>query len=452
VEIFDFYTGEDQETRREVEAWQSLVHVCHRWRIIVFGSSRRLNLRLHCDAVTRVRSLNVWPPLPLFIQESRYYEGPEDADNVVFALKQNHRVCKIDLTVVSPELENVWVAMQEPFPELVNLAINTFFKTDDIPDQVPDSFLGGSAQRLRHLQLGGIPFPGLLRLLLSTTHLVTLCLWRIPQPGYISPEAMISGLSVLTSLEEFTLMYHQFESPDQENQCPSLPACPVLPALTTFHFQGVTDYLEDLVGQIDAPRLSLLSITFFDDQVINFDNQSLVQFISCTPSFETPKNAHFVFNDWVARVKLSSQTSGYGSLDVGIDSTRQLTCLAQVCNSSLPPVSTVEKLCISETRIFEPRWDLNVVGAIWLELFHPFVSVKNLYVYRECVPRIAFALQKLLERGTTEELPVLQNLFLEEIRPGPVQEVIEDFVASRKLSGNPITVTARDRNSEQDSF
>ena len=31
---------------REIESWQSLVHVCRRWRGLVFASPRRLNLRL----------------------------------------------------------------------------------------------------------------------------------------------------------------------------------------------------------------------------------------------------------------------------------------------------------------------------------------------------------------------------------------------------------------------
>ena len=215
--------------------------------------------------------LDVWPPLPLFIDDFRYYpcypsELEEYRDNVAPALKHSHRVCTIDLTVIRPQLEIIRALMQEPFPELTNLNINLNIKTEQIPDQVPDSFLGGSAPRLRHFQLGGIPFPGLPKLLLSTTHLVTLCLRRTPHLGYISPKAIVTCLSTLTSLEYFTLMYsHLFESPDQENQCSPPQARYVLPALTSFYFQGVTDYLEYIVARIDAPRLFCLSITFFDD-------------------------------------------------------------------------------------------------------------------------------------------------------------------------------------------
>ena len=43
--IFDIYMDEEK-----IETWQTLVHVCRKWRNIVFGSPRRLNLRLFCTA------------------------------------------------------------------------------------------------------------------------------------------------------------------------------------------------------------------------------------------------------------------------------------------------------------------------------------------------------------------------------------------------------------------
>ena len=48
--MFDFYVDEDGETKEDVEVWQVLVHVCRRWRSIVFGSPRRLNLQLFCTS------------------------------------------------------------------------------------------------------------------------------------------------------------------------------------------------------------------------------------------------------------------------------------------------------------------------------------------------------------------------------------------------------------------
>ena len=86
---------------------------------------------------------------------------------------------------------------------------------------------------------------------------------------------------MLTSLEEFTLMYYQCDAPDQENQCLTPEARFVLPALTNFDFTGATNYSEYLLARIDAPRLIHLSTIFFD-QFPNFDNPHLVQLISRT--------------------------------------------------------------------------------------------------------------------------------------------------------------------------
>jgi hypothetical protein len=75
--------------------------------------------------------------------------------------------------------------------------------------------------------------------------------------------------------------------------------------------------------------------------------------------------------------------------------------------------------------------------------------VKNLYLSEKFASRIVPALQ---ERRTTEitVLPALQNIFLEELQPsGLVQKGIQQFVATRQATGNPIAVSRWD-NSKQD--
>src|ERR1700760_4699997 len=91
LEIFDFFMDEDQPwdedtlswcqvmdglirglfTKKDVELWQSLAHVCRQWCKVVFGSPRRLHLRLVCTAKTLARdTLDVWPSLPLVILDN----------------------------------------------------------------------------------------------------------------------------------------------------------------------------------------------------------------------------------------------------------------------------------------------------------------------------------------------------------------------------------------------
>ncbi len=185
-----------------IEAWQSLVHVCRRWRYVVFGSPRRLNLRLVCTAKTPARDTpDVWPALPLLILgEMSFSSG---ADHIIVALGQTNRVCRVELEdLEDQQLDKVLAAMQLPFPQLTELRL---ISDGETPAVVPDSFLGGSAPHLRFFELDGIPFPGLPKPLLSITHLVELILSNIPHSGYISPEAMSALLSVLSSLEELTL-------------------------------------------------------------------------------------------------------------------------------------------------------------------------------------------------------------------------------------------------------
>jgi hypothetical protein len=78
----------------------------------------------------------------------------------------------------------------------------------------------------------------------------------------------------------------------------------------------------------------------------------------------------------------------------------------------------------------------------WLEIFHPFTAVKELYLSEKSAPYIAPALQELVGGRTMEVSPMLQNILLEGLEPsGPIPEGIQKFVAARQLSGNPITVS-----------
>ena len=154
-------------SERRVKAWQSLVHVCQRWRSLVFESRRRLNLQLYCTPETPARDkLDIWPALPLIVSGGL----STGTDNIIAALGQTNRVCQVTLWVYADwQLERVLAAMQVPFPELVDLWLE-LHSNREVP-VIPDSFLGGSAPRLRSFALDRIPFPGLPKLLSSATHL-----------------------------------------------------------------------------------------------------------------------------------------------------------------------------------------------------------------------------------------------------------------------------------------
>ena len=445
LEIFHFLVDDGGRPRILMDVskwWQTLVHVCRRWRSVVFGSPRWLNLRLVCSRQMPARdTLDVWPPLPLFIY---CWERGEGADNIVAVLERSDRVCNIELTNLGrSDLEQILAAMKVPFPELRNLQV---WSNGKMVSALPDSFLGGSAPRLEFLWLESIPFLGLPKLLLSATRLVDLHLSNIPHLGYFSPEAIDTALSTLTRL---TSLWLEFESPqsrpDPEHQRPPPPTRSVLPNLKIFLFKGDSEYLEVVVAHIDAPRLEYLETTLFNDIV--FDTPQLTQFIIRTPTMKALEKARVIFEGDTAVVELSS-SGRYEELMVRIPCSEldwQVSSMEQVCTSCLPPLPTLD-LHIDGNPHYQQHWQGNVDNVLWVRLLHPFASVENLYLSEEIARCIVPALQELVGGRATEVLPALQNIFLEEgQRSGPVQEGIQQFVTMRQPTNHPIAVLYQER-------
>jgi hypothetical protein len=205
LEIFNFYRINHDDASRTVWKWHLLVHVCQRWRQIVFASPHRLNLQILCTHRTPVRkNLGIWPALPIVIDY--HYSGigitPDDEGNVICALEHPDRVCYVRLDITGSQLGKMATVMQEPFPVLTRL----FVGSDDVNAPVlPSEFLGGSAPCLQEIALSGIPYPTLPTLLLSASDLVELSLHKIPPTGYISPEAMVACLAAMPRLNTFRI-------------------------------------------------------------------------------------------------------------------------------------------------------------------------------------------------------------------------------------------------------
>ena len=437
--IFDFYTVEGQ-----VEEWHTLVHVCRTWRIVVFGSPRRLNLRLLCTARTPIREmLDVWPPLPIVVRGDGH--GKWGVKNILAALEQNDRICQLHL-VPFLQMEKVIAAMQKPFPELKRLYIRSHVELAPID---PDLFLGGSAPCLQTVALYDVPFPRLPDLLLSATQLVRLDLWYISHSGYISPEAMATCLSTLTKLERLKIGFNSPESlHDQRSRHPDFLRRILLPVLTTLWLQGTSEYLEDLLARINAPLLDNLTVSFFHQPI--FDSPQLIQFINRTPKFEAHGQADLVFDRGSeAWVTFPQKFGGEIRLEIKFNLSDQLSFLAQICSSSVPPafISAVEHLYVLDgaSRPVRLESEIDKSPARWLELLHPFTAVKGLYVSWEFTPHVACVLQELVGERVTEALPTLQTLFLEETNSlGLIQEwkeAIGKFVAARQHVGQSIALS-----------
>jgi F-box-like len=458
------------------ETWHALVHVCRRWRYLVFESSRHLNLLLEYSGRGRMSEvLDVWPYLPVVLRsnpgELPHPMSDQLLDNKVAALESEHhdRIYEIYIPdMTDSRWERFAAAMQKPFPELTDLRV---FVGGGLVPVLPDSFLGGSAPRLRELSLESIPFPSMPKLLLSATGLLTLSLWDIPDSGYISPDAMATALTVMTRLETLDLRFRSPQSrPDPANRPLLPPTRFILPTLTKFMFGGVYEYLEDLLARIDAPRLHSIRIIFFMDP--DFDVPQLHQLISHAEEFKTFDYAKMLIFDHSIQLILYPKTgasyyhrqheliyyhrqleSFYShnqhdvfyhprQLELQIICRKldwQLSSLAQVCNSSFPFISALEELEIREDDgLSSSHWKDDVEDAQWLELLDPFTALKNLYLTDKIARRVCDALQELSGERATEVLPALGNVFVRGPSLQPVQEVMVPFVAARQLSDHPV--------------
>ena len=441
IEIFEFYID-----WAGINAWRTLVHVCRKWRIVVFGSPRRLDLQLSCTPRLPVREmLDIWPLLPLIMEAYRHEMWDMGRmDNVIAALERNDRLYQLRLIdISSSQVEKVLPAMQQPFPALIRLHVGFGDDVDETTPVIPASFLGGSTPRLQTLNLMHIPFPGLPKLLLSATHLVHLFLHRIPHSGYFSPEAIVTSLSVLTGLKFFAINFESPRSrPDRKSRRPPPAARTLLPSLIALDFKGNSEYLEDLVARIDAPLLENLEIIFFHQLI--FETPRLTQFISRLPKQITHDKARVLFSNKEVSVGLAQNE--YIRLELGIScrqSDWQLSSLAQICSSSFPQalIPAVEQFYILGGGHWV--WQDDIDDSQWLELLHLFSAVKDLYISREFAPFIARVLQELVGERVTEVLPSLQTLFFleETLSSRPVQEVIGQFVTARQLAGHPIAIS-----------
>jgi hypothetical protein len=259
----------------------------------------------------------------------------------------------------------------------------------------------------------------------------------------------LSTLTKLVSLSiEFQYPHHLSDTP----QGPPLLTRAVLPALAILFFKGGSEYLEDLVSRIDAPRLSYTFIKFFNQLI--FEIPQLPQFISRTEKLRSLNRAEVFFDDQAVGIGFYlPETTVPRNLTVRIACSRldwQLSSLAQVCVQSSPLLSGVAQLDIRERPSREPHLEDTVQ---WVDLFHPFTAVESLRIPRELGTRIAPVLQELAEPMAADVLPALNSLLFEELEPTesePLQGAIQRFIAAREYSGHPIDVRRWDGKWERD--
>ena len=420
-----------------------MIQVCRRWRTIIFGSPRRLNLRLVCTNTTPARtSLDIWPTFPLVIYcEHMHSEVDEKGlSNIIASFEHSDRISEVHIRDIDASaLVKLAAVMEEPFPILRHFYLSSI---DESVPVFPETFkfLGGFAPRLETFFLSGIPFLTFHKSILRFTHVIALHLFDNPNSGYISPEVMVTSLAALPNLKYVSI---GFRSPPPRPIQISRPPLTrvILPAVTFLRFSGASEYFEDIVARIDTPLLNWLFVAFFMDLI--FHIPQLCDFIGRTESLGSRNHAFMEFSGTVITITFGPPNQ----FDLEIRCERpdwQLSSISQLFSEQLPFLSYVERLELRESSLPQlKRWktDPDMDSSLWLDLFRLFTAVQSLYVSEALVPPVAAALQELSKGGTMEVLPTLRSLSLEGLQPaGPVQKVIQSFVDSRRLSDHPLVI------------
>jgi hypothetical protein len=447
LEIFDFY----RINRSRIQWWSLPVHICRRWRQIIFESPLRLNLQILCTHLTPVKKyLGIWPAFPIVIDYPPRMPTTTRADNVeknniIAALKHPSRISFIRLHVFGiygTLAKNILKAMEEPFPVLTHLEIDLDLEREPV---IPAEFLGGSAPRLQEIILSSFPYPILPTLLLSTTDLIKLDISDIPPNGYISPEAVAASLVALPRLETFVIVFQWGTSlPDRIHNLPVLTRS-VLPALTHFRFKGSWEYLEELVSRIDGPRLNQIVVTYLDDwQGVDFQVVQFSKFIHRTvgPEISLFRHAQFSFSDGTIAFTMYPHAN-HSSWDrrpattiiscEGINFQAQVLHITQVLSHLSAKLSNVAHLKLKAE--LEGRQLTGSDNFEWMRLLRQFSTVQTLHVSQELAGHVALALENATVEVADEVLPSL-NLIRGVGQPA---SSIEKFIVSRRISGCPVT-------------
>ena len=426
--------------------WPKLVHVCRKWRQIVFASQRSLRLRLFCTHGTPVlKTLDCWPALPIAL----HYGGaqaldpptPKDEDNIMAAMKYPDRVSSISLTVTNSLLEKLSVT-ERRFLELEDLVL---LSQGSVRLTLPNAFRWGVRLRTLHLtgvaislHLTGSAISALPEILSPSTGLVDLQIHKIPE--YFSPEAFANALSGMTQLRTLSLHFlslapHLFTLDSRLRSRVRV----VLPALARLEYRGTSMYLDSLVARVDAPRLGDVDITFFCHHKMGA--WKLRRFINRIEMQKSHSRAEILSSEHAISISFTQpETPTRLKLQVPCKTLAlQSSFMVPIFNSLSAFLLGVEHLRIGST-LPSSRKNHNDHQQ-WLKLINPFRGTKWVHVAGDSDHSTSIVLALHL-RQREAVLPALHKLCVRGPDPpsAPLQERVVSFIHSRRLLGQMVGV------------
>ena len=439
--IFNYYRLDEKNGWNNRLGWCKLTHVCQRWRHLIYEFSSYLGMHIqYTNSSPMVNTLDHLPLLPLFVYYSSDFFAPtiptQDESGIYHALQLRDRIRHIDLNLPPSILHKVLVLMNETFPILEHLSLSGMFSADSghlshpLPLTLPKAFL---ASNLRHLTLFDISLPRRLRLLTSTTSLVTLTLSMIQTSGYFRPRLLVARLGSLSLLEELTIEFSiPIPRPSTERELLGEGVPITLPSLKTLEFKGVGAYLESLVAQIRVPRLEQLHIWLFNQ--IGFVLPHLFYLINITEVFQLSSARVNLHRDEV-RIYM---THGFRRIPFYLcvrckPLDWQIDCAAQICDALIPVLSGVGRLTLDYTHreISTELRDDRIDIAMWHDLLRSFIGVRELYIGSRLLEELSRALQEDEVGSNPSFLPNLQSIHTS-------VNLFSSFIDARQVVGLPV--------------
>ena len=439
LQIFSCYRLDDEENWYLRLGWLMLIHVCPRWRNLIYDSWSHLDM---CLLLTNdspsMDTLSHLPPLPLVIHyvDRTKTITRKDEGNLYLGLQQYDRVRRVILQAPSSKLRMWLEPMNKLFPILGELSLLSTTTDSEEMNQVLPKLL--QAPKLHRLSLHGISLPKGLLLIPSTTALSTLSLTHI---RYFPPRHLVAQLQGLPHLEELSIGFAiPIPLPNSEGELLSAPITPVtLPTLRRLTLRGEDVDLDNLVAQINTPLLEQLSLSLLFDFDFTFVN--LTNFIHRTERFECLV-ARVIFDKDGASIDAGHyerRVSGKLSLHINCKSLDwQINSTTQVCRALGKVLSAVEDLTLDLEEDGMPSdWEKSLDSNLWHELLLPFIGVKKLRIGSSLKFELSQSLESVAGGLVLELLPELQELEVH-LEMGHSKNVFSLFIEIRESVARPV--------------
>ena len=395
----------------------------------MFASTSYLDmcLRLKNDSPS-IATLSHITHVPLVINYSKKTVAQKDVDNIHLGLQLHGRVRRVTLLAPSPSLHTLLKPMNTSFSKLEHLYLFSTTAEGTTP-VLPENF---QAPDLRHLTLHGIGLPTGLPQLSSVIALSTLSLTHIGASSYFPPGHLVTRLQGLPYLETLSIGF-AIPIPRPSGKGEPLNSPVKLPTLKHFTFQGLGDYLDNLVAQINTPLLERLDLTLFSE--IASTLEKLAEFIQRAKGLGCPV-AQVNFDKGGPSIEAGYRGQKKVTLCVNCEHPdRQVDSATQVCSAIGRVLSAVEELTLVDKMPLDRGNTFDNMS--WHELLLPFKGVKKLRIGPSLTLGLCQALQSVAGGLVPECLPELQELEVQ-LDINYARIAFSAFIKSRESMGRPI--------------